>query len=74
MRGVMGPNTTRFVFEMELGKGDAGIVYKALDKKTGDTIAVKQLFSDIPPLREVKPPARSIILTCAPSTIFTPKS
>jgi len=44
----------RFKLLAELGRGSAGIVYKAIDCETGDTVAVKQLLPGArPPQREV---------------------
>ncbi len=35
----------RFQLLAELGRGSAGIVYKAIDRETHDIVAVKQLLS-----------------------------
>lgn len=36
--------TKRFDIKSRLGKGAYGIVWKATDKKTGETVAVKKIF------------------------------
>jgi serine/threonine protein kinase len=45
----------RFKLVCELGRGSSGIVYKAIDRVTHDTVAVKQLLPTavLPPQREV---------------------
>ncbi|MBN9521888.1 protein kinase [bacterium] len=37
------PATARYEFEKELGSGGMGVVYQALDRRTGDRVAVKVL-------------------------------
>ncbi len=37
------PSTARYEFEKELGSGGMGVVYQALDRRTGDRVAVKVL-------------------------------
>jgi serine/threonine protein kinase len=37
------PSTARYEFEKELGSGGMGVVYQALDRRTGERVAVKVL-------------------------------
>ena len=49
----------RFELLKELGRGAAGIVYKARDKVTSETVAVKVLYAKCIP-RDEPPPAPPI--------------